>query len=154
MLPARSYVYHHVDPRTLEVRYVGSGTGGRAWSCTYSPKSQNGRRGNRSLDHHAWLVSLFDEGFTMGDIVKIVAQGLTSTEARRIEKEQIAANKDQPLFNRPFGVHALKLTDIQVQEAATLRADNVPYHVIAGRFNVSAMTIHRALNNQTEGYRS
>lgn len=89
----------------------------------------------------------------MGDIVKIVAKGLISTEARRIEKEQIAANGHPPLFNKPFGVHALKLTDAQVQEAANLRADNVPYNTIAERFNVSAMTIYRALNNQTEGYR-
>ncbi len=153
MLPTRHYVYFHVDPFTDEVRYVGAGSGGRAWSCSHSPKSEGGRRGARSNDHYEWLISLFDHGFTMGDIVDIIAQGLTRQEALNHEKDIIKAHDIDILFNKPRSCHALVLSMADVSEAHLLRNTGTPYHLIADSLNVSTMTIYRALNNQTEGYR-
>lgn len=157
MLPTqyRSYVYTHIDPRTKDVKYVGAGSGGRAWACNYSPKnSSKGRYGNRSEEHHKWLSEIFDAGFTMGDIVKIVAQGISRVEALAIEKTEIERYGLHTLFNRPYGQSSLILSKDDLEIAHELRGRGLSYRVIGDKLNVSAMTAHRALTGRTEGYRT
>ena len=157
MLPtesATSYVYHHIDPDTRQVRYIGCGSRGRAWACTYSPDSEGkGRYGNRSKEHNEWLNMLFAAGYTMGDIVHIVDKALIRKDALALEKGEIGRHDMADLFNRPYGRGLLILTEDQLKTARQLRGTSFSYERIGNELNVSTMTIYRALNGQTEGYR-
>lgn len=150
MLPT-SYVYLHRDPQTGEVRYVGAGSKGRAWACGWSARG-GPRRGNRTKEHQRWLQNLFAAGYTMANIVVIVKQGLPRSGALGIEKKEIEKHSSLSLFNRPYGQHSLKLGAIQVIHSQRLREQGKSYADIASVVGVSAMTIYRALNNQTQGY--
>lgn len=150
MLPT-SYVYLHRDPKTHEVRYVGAGSKGRAWACG-STSCSGPRRGNRTKEHQAWLDSLFNAGYTMSNIVVIIAQGLQAAEAREIEKEEILQYGTLQLFNIQTKSGLLKLNTAQLLKAKVLRDQGSSYNEIALLVEVSTMTIYRALNNQTKGY--
>ena len=150
MLPT-SYVYHHRDPETAAIKYVGAGTAGRAWACGWSSKG-GPRRGNRTELHQLWLNSLFERGYTMGDIVVIVVQGLHSSEALAIEREEILRYPVNQLFNIQTRKDCLVMKDSQLQLAIAMRADNKSYAKIARAIGVSTMTAHRALNDKTKGY--
>lgn len=88
------YVYQHVDPKTNTVVYVGLGQYDRAW---------NVRKGHRSPDHVSWLSEMYEEGFTLHDIVFVTDKGLTKEQAARIEKEKIDSLR--PLFNKLLNVN-------------------------------------------------
>jgi hypothetical protein len=90
----------------------------------------------------------------MGDIVKITAQGLSREDAWAIEKRDIEACGYDNLFNKQPGVWSLVLSESQIQEIASLREKNIPYHIIAKKIGASTMTVHRAFNNKTKGYRT
>lgn len=150
MLPT-SYVYLHRDPRNGEVRYVGAGAKGRAWQCTTSPNT-GPRRGGRSQLHYDWLCSLFDLGYTMGDIVEVVAQGLHTSDARMMESELVRKQDPDLLFNIQTIPSLLALSEDAFRRAKKLRARGVSYENIGAALDVSAMTAYRALNNQTRGY--
>ncbi len=151
MLPTHCYVYLHRDPLTKEIKYVGKGTGGRAWACTWS-QIGGPRRGNRSEDHQNWLSSLFDSGFTMGDIAEIIAQGLTNEHAQIIEKKELEKYDKKNLFNLYTIKSLLVLTKDQLSYADILREEGCSYSHIGEVLRVSTMTIYRALNGQTKGY--
>lgn len=147
----RSYVYLHRDPITNEVRYVGAGSKGRAWACGWSSKGGS-RRGNRTKEHQAWLNFLFDAGYTMGDIVKILAQGLSTNDAHAIENEEILRYDATLLFNIQTIPSLLVLDNDKLFLTRKLREYGKSYAEIANEVGVSTMTVYRALNNQTKGY--
>jgi len=149
MLP--SYVYLHKDPITQEIRYVGAGSKGRAWACGWSSKG-GARRGNRTQNHQLWLNSLFDKGYTMGDIVVIVDQGLRKGEAHVIEKEEILRHDKKFLFNRELGKALLSLSSDQVSFAKKLRKNGLSYKKISKEVGSSTMTMYRLLNGRTKYY--
>lgn len=64
------YVYEHFDPFTHVIVYVGTGTGGRAWSST-----------SRSSAHKAWLGTMARLGLTPDQFVRITARGLSAQAA-------------------------------------------------------------------------
>jgi hypothetical protein len=82
------YVYTHNDPRNNAIKYVGIGQYDRAW---------NTRRNQRKDRHVVWIEELYKTGFTLADIVKIEANGLTKKEALECEKAMIM--EDPPEFN-------------------------------------------------------
>ena len=137
-----SYVYIHRDPETHEVRYVGAGSGGRAWTCD----------SHRSSEHRNWLTFQFNAGHTMADITSIIAQKLHYTEALAIEREEISQYDPTRLFNVLTKPSLLVMQDAQLLEVKTLRLQGKAYAVIAAMIGVSTMTVYRALNNQTRGY--
>ena len=146
-----AYVYLHCDPRDGEVRYVGMGRGGRAWQCSTSPKARH-YSGLHSSIHHAWLCSLFDLGYTMGDIVKVVAQGIPMSDARVMESELILEHDPARLFNIQTNANSLVLSVVEFRQAQELRMEGMSYFNIGVNLGVSTMTAYRALNNQTRGY--
>ncbi len=83
------YVYHHIDPETKEILYVGIGQYDRAW-CV--------RGNNRNKQHEAYLKELFLKGFTLNDIVYVYANMLSKKEAMEIEAKQV--DKYRPQFNK------------------------------------------------------
>lgn len=140
----RAYVYEHFDPRTGEVRYVGKGTGGRAWSVA--------RSGSRSLAHFEWLTEIQEHGFTPDQFVRVIARGLSNKEALRLELLTIKAYGYDRLFNSTMS-HGLMLNAEQLQRAELLRREGLSHAVIAERIGTSTMTVYRALTGQTKGYR-
>jgi len=82
-----SYVYLHLDGE--EVVYVGSGTGGRAWSCKGTDR--------RNTEHKLWIENkiLDDRSF-----VKFKASRITKEEASILERSLI--EKLQPKYNHEF----------------------------------------------------
>lgn len=144
-----NYVYKHVDPRTGEVRYVGQGTKGRAWVCG-SGNAESGKRGNRTHAHQRWLSELLSVGYTPGDIVIIVAKGLTNKRAREIEAEEIKRHDKARLFNREYGVQSLKMTPDKIKIGRTARANGATWDEAAAAAGVHKMTMWRALTNRTK----
>ena len=147
----RSYVYLHKDPITHEVRYVGAGSKGRAWACGWS--SVGGpRRGNRTKEHQKWLDLLFDEGYTMADIVVILAQGLQAADARAVERKQILQYNVAQLFNIQTIPSLLSLNEKQIKKAKQLRMTGMSYKRIGKEIGSSTMTVYKLLNGKTKGY--
>lgn len=136
------YVYKHVDPRTDELLYIGHGCRGRAW-VHGSDKSVL-----RSQEHLAHLESMTQDGFVACEWVFVLNSGLTKSDACAIEQDLI--RKMKPLYNKPQGKSALKITPEQYQLALEMREDGKFYHQIADEIGVSTMTVYRALNNQTK----
>jgi hypothetical protein len=153
MLPTnyQRYTYIHRDPITNIVRYVGAGSKGRAWACGWSSKG-GPKRGNRTKDHQKWLDSLFDMGYTMGDIVEIIQQGLTKVEAHILEQKLFKQYNSVNLFNIFSKPSLLKLEEKEIKSAQKLREQGKSYKDISCNIGVSTMTIYRALNNKTKGY--
>jgi len=135
--PSRSYVYVHRVPITQEVRYVGKGTGGRAWTCNFSvSKSELGRRGNRTKEHHEWLIACFNLGYTMADIVSILVQGLSNKEALFRERKELKRHPPDTLFNNQTKPSLLVLSREQLATAFALREAGGTYLEIAKALNV------------------
>ena len=88
------YIYHHVDPKTNKVMYVGLGQYDRAW-CT--------RKNQRSEKHYEWLVGLYEEGYTLSDTVFIVKNKLSKQEALQEERKQV--EEHNPIFNKLLNKH-------------------------------------------------
>jgi len=81
------YVYHHVDPRTKQIMYVGLGTQERAWMIR-----------NRSKEHIQWVNELYDCGFTLNEFVFIKEKKLNKKAAMEKEKEDVGVFN--PVFNK------------------------------------------------------
>jgi Mor family transcriptional regulator len=135
----RYYVYVHKEPRArfgLPVMYVGMGQRDRAWHCRDTQRF--------NPEHMEWLEELFQDEYTMGDIVHIEAKGLSKEDAAVIEKELIA--ELNPKFNRPMGVPK-KLSEEEINKAWMDRQNTgMSYSELAQGYGVSAMTVWRALN--------
>lgn len=136
------YVYTHIDPRTEELIYIGHGCRGRAW--THGSKLTC----LRSQDHLNHLESMTEDGFVPSDWVEIVSQGLSKKDAAKAEQEMI---RDlSPTYNKPQGLHLIKLDADALELCKSLRKEGKYYHEIAAEVGVSTMTVYRALNNQTK----
>lgn len=83
------YVYHHVDPTTNKAVYVGLGQYDRAW-CV--------RKNNRSENHVRWVEAMHTLGYTLNDLVFIVAKQLSKEDAKEREKKDI--EELTPVFNK------------------------------------------------------
>lgn len=83
------YVYELIDPRSGEAFYVGKGKGTRI-----SMHVRNARAGRiDNAEKHKRIVEIHDAGFEV--IESIVLAGLSEETALRIERERIAANRQQ-----------------------------------------------------------
>lgn len=85
----RYYIYHHTNPITNEVFYVGKGTGRRAFE-----------EGGRNLEWSAYVAQLLASGAMYS--VSIIKCELTETQALLLEAQEISrlAAENQPLTNR------------------------------------------------------
>jgi hypothetical protein len=128
------YVYFHVDPETDEIFYVGHGSGARAWIS--SPPF-------RDELHAAKLTTLESQGKTPDQWVYIIARGLSKEEACKIEREHI--KKEKPLYNKVQGEKLLRVTPEILEDAFSLREQGWSFKKIAENFDLSTMTIHRAM---------
>lgn len=142
----RFYVYLHADPETKELLYVGKGSGQRAWMCTGGYAEAH--YGNRSREHFLRLSQLMDKGYLPCDWVVVLAKGLTSEEALKMEQEFIRTRK--PMFNKAIGKKLCKLDVGQLSIMKDLRAQGLSYLSIAKEFRVSTITVYRAINGQTK----
>ena len=82
------YIYTHVDPRNNMLKYIGIGQYDRAWSV---------RRNQRKESHVKWLEELYEEGYTLSDVVIITEKGLTKEQA--LEKELNYIKTLKPEYN-------------------------------------------------------
>lgn len=82
------YIYTHVDPRDNVLKYIGIGQYDRAW---------NVRRNQRKESHVQWLEELYEEGYTLSDVVVITEKGLTKEQA--LEKELDYIKNLKPEYN-------------------------------------------------------
>lgn len=136
------YVYHHIEPETGEVKYIGHGWKSRAWV-------HGGRKTvSRDQEHLDWLEELNSKGFLPIDYVIIVNRGLTKKEACKEEQSQIRHIK--PPFNRPQGLGLLKVDNHMMLTMKTLRDEGFSYKQISCECGVSTMTSYRALNGKTK----
>lgn len=134
------YVYHHINPETEEIVYIGIGTRDRAWQYQ-----------NRQDDHKQWLDRLFNEGFTLDAIVEVQETNISKDMALAIELESI--NRIKPKFNRNFRRNGVcKLDEAMLEKALCMRENGFYYTEIAEVLGVATMTIHRALNGGTKKY--
>jgi len=136
------YVYKHTDPKTGELLYIGHGARGRAWIHGSDKTVLRGQ------EHLAHLEKMTDLGYLPSDWVEVVVRGLTKGTACEMEQEMIRTLK--PKYNKPMGLHKLKITPDQFKQAKMLREYGMYYDDIAKRLGLSTMTIHRALNNKTK----
>jgi len=88
------------------------------------------------------------DGFVPSDWVSLHNVGLTKSDA--CAEEQRLIRQLKPLYNKPQGKKALKLTPEQYTLCLQMRQDGMFYHKIADETGVSTMTVYRALNNQTK----
>ena len=129
------YVYHHVDPITSEIVYVGKGCHGRAWDVT--------RCRNTHKEHQDWMKELCVLGYIPTDWVKIEHKNLSENEALRLEKEYFHT-KGQPIFNRQSGEknHQSKITDEQAREIYLLTKQKTMLHrEIADLYGISRTAV-------------
>lgn len=77
------YVYAHYDPTTKEVKHVGKGRLGRAYSFGKT---------RRYSEHRLWLIDLKSKG--LKPIVKYIKRGLSEEEAFILERETIIKYKN------------------------------------------------------------
>ena len=80
------YIYTHADPRDNVLKYIGIGQYDRAW---------NVRRNQRKESHVQWLEELYEEGYTLSDVVVITEKGLTKEQALEKELDYIKALKPE-----------------------------------------------------------
>ena len=136
------YVYQHIDPDTGELLYIGMGSYERAWLC---------RGSNRKKNHQERLNELFALGYTMQDVVRIMATGLNKAAALNLELIKI--EKFKPRFNNlsnPDWKYPSKFTDEVVTMVKALTkmgygSQNIAF-LMGGDKKKNAMTIWR-LNN-------
>jgi hypothetical protein len=129
------YVYHHKNPQTNEIIYIGSGTAERAWAYNWAY--------SRQRDHVDHLHELAAQGYLPCDWVVVVRRGMTRDEARSLEKEEIIQHK--PKFNRHKGYGSFRDPE-QAKKAKTLREEGMSFAKIADQLGVTAMTAWRACN--------
>lgn len=137
MIEERHYVYHHLDPETKEVVYVGHGCGARAWL---------GHTPFRDELHAEYLGMLESTGYTPDEWVRIVYKNLPKTEACNLERRDIKILK--PRYNKIQGSKLLKFTPDLYQTAVVMRAEGASYATIAKELGLSTMVIHRGLNGK------
>lgn len=93
------YVYEHFDPDTREVRYVGYGVDGRAYTV-FRPE------GRRSEAHAAWGAEMSLKGYLPHECVRFRAYGISKTSAKRVESDILRKYKEigmeAQLFNRRY----------------------------------------------------
>lgn len=87
------YVYSHSDPRTGEIRYIGKGSGPRAWILASA----------RSPEHIEWYRELEFLGYGPMDIVTIHERNLPELVARDREDALIDSMEPGQLFNLRCG---------------------------------------------------
>lgn len=85
---SKYYVYFHREPETGRIRYVGLGTGSRAWEVRYTSNYKTGY-GQRSKEHYDWWKELESSGHTLADIVEIVSSNLSKESANLLETNLI-----------------------------------------------------------------
>jgi len=89
----KHYVYNHIDPITNQVKYVGKGSGNRAYETKY----------RRSPPHLQWTKELLEQGLC--PIISIVAFFNNENDAYDKETELIyqLTSEGAELFNRTPG---------------------------------------------------
>lgn len=132
-------VYHHVDPDTGYVVYVGIGTLDRPWQVH-----------NRSKEHSTWLKEKYTEHGSLNNIVYVMNTFVGKGTALEIELEMIG--RLRPKFNKNFDYPLISLTKEGFKKAKYLKETGNSYSTIARQLQVSAMTIYRALNKETKAY--
>ena len=137
------YVYQHIDPDTGELLYIGMGSYERAWLC---------RGSNRKKNHQERLNELFSLGYTMQDVVSIMASGLNKIDALNLEFTKI--EKFKPKFNNlnnPNWKYPSKFADEVITMVKALAkmgygSQNTAF-LMGGDKNKNAMTIWRLKND-------
>jgi len=141
--PIDYYVYYHVEPGRIRGQklpvYIGVGTKDRAWYMR-----------NRDVDHLEWLMNFYSQGYLMDELVEIKHRRLSKKDAHKLELQLISELR--PKFNKNYDYPLVKLTKKDIETAKELKKAKVSYVKIAEIFNVSAMTIHRALTGGTKKY--
>lgn len=126
------YVYYHRDPETRVVKYVGKGSGNRAWAVT-----------DRSRSHREWLKALLRKGVNLQDIIEIVVQNLSQDDAFDLERKHIA--EQRPCFNVATA-GAIAQESVELWKA--WRQEGLTYQEIADRTgSISAHTVKRAIGD-------
>ncbi|HXN74928.1 MAG TPA: NUMOD3 domain-containing DNA-binding protein [Candidatus Acidoferrum sp.] len=97
----KHYVYYHIDPTNKQIKYVGKGSGNRAYETRY----------RRSTTHLEWAKNLYDQGLC--PIIEIVKFFDNEVDAYEEEKELINKLKNDGLnlFNRTPGGMSLSGSD-------------------------------------------
>lgn len=105
------YIYYHIDPRDGLPKYVGKGSGNRAWELGKS---------RRSRKHLNWILKLRKLG--LEPLVFIGKTFKNEEECFNVEKLDIAFFKkiDLPLKNISLGGNGVRLTP----ELIRRRSDN------------------------------
>lgn len=93
-------------------------------------------------------------GFTPGDIVVVVAKGLTPERAREIESEEISKYDKAQLFNREYGLQSLKMTPDKLEIGRAARANGATWAEAAAAAGVHKQTMWRALTNRTKAVKN
>jgi len=124
------YLYEHRCPETKDVVYVGVGKGSRAWASGESTGSA------RSEAHAIWLSNLFEQGYTMADVVFIQETLLSKEEALALELPRIKELK--PKFNLLGNSFAARtFTKEQAIAANKAFREGTPYYKIPALFGMS-----------------
>ncbi len=137
------YVYTHTDPETEEVIYVGKGSRGRAWHCAET--------NSRGYTHAQHLNTLTLQGYTPDSWVTIIASGLTSEEAYKLETDLIWSLEPFPKYNDKKDSCCV-LDNAKLILISKLRDEGLSYASIANEIEVATMTVYRALNGHTKNY--
>lgn len=87
------YIYYHVDPRDNLPKYIGKGSGNRAWEMS---------KGRRSRKHFNWINKLRKIGLEPG--VMIGTRFDDESKSYEIEKVEIA-------FMRKIGIELKNITE-------------------------------------------
>ena len=136
------YIYTHVDPRNNMLKYIGIGQYDRAWSV---------RRNQRKESHVKWLEELYEEGYTLADVVVITEKGLTKEQALAKELDYIKTLKPEynELGNPDHWQRGRKQTEETSMFAKALYEMGYGYQRIAhlmGGNKKNHMTIKRMLS--------
>lgn len=136
------YIYTHVDPRDNVLKYIGIGQYDRAW---------NVRRNQRKESHVQWLEELYEEGYTLSDVVVITEKGLTKEQALEKELDYIKTLKPEynELGNPDHWQRGRKQTEETSMFAKALHEMGYGYQRIAhlmGGNKKNHMTIKRMLS--------
>lgn len=132
-----NYVYFHVDPVTREILYIGHGTYDRAWIFKASTL--------RDKQHRTHLITLFNNGYSPFDWVKIKKRNLEKSEACKLEREMIL--KYNPKYNKLKGIGSIRKRGAIVLKAIQLRKMGLSYAEIKNKLNISSsMTAWRYIN--------